>query len=76
MSDLLKLENIRLRNGDVKAFTLNTNLMEAHTGKNGWGYVKIAIDNNSVTRLALDQLVGILYLIGIDEWDKEAGISE
>lgn len=72
MSDLLKLENIRLRDGDIKAFPISHNLIEANTGKNGWGYIKIAVDNNSIGGLALEQLTGILYLVGIDEWKKEA----
>lgn len=71
MSDLLKLENIRLRDGDIKAFPISHNLIEANTGKNGWGYVKIAVDNNSIGGLVLEQLTGILYLVNIEEWRKE-----
>jgi hypothetical protein len=72
MSDLLKLENIRLRDGDIKAFPISHNLMAANTGKGDWGYVKIAVDNVSVGGLALEQLTGILYLVNIEEWKKES----
>lgn len=75
MSDLLKLENIRKKNGHIKAFTIGTNMIQANTGKNGWGYVKIAIDNASVVELATDRLIGVLYLVDEKEF-KECNLAE
>ena len=71
MSDLLKLESIRLRNGDIKAFPMGTNIKRSSIGKKGWGEVTIAIDNASVLRMATDDIVGVLYIIGRDDWEKE-----
>jgi len=70
MSDLVKLENIRLRDGDIKAFPLATNMKAVKSGKRGWGDVEIAIDNKSASRLMLGDAIGILYIIGKDEWEK------
>lgn len=73
MSDLLKLENIRLRNGDIKAFPVSSNMIESYTGKQGWGHIKIAIDNASVGNLLLGNVTCILYLVSKEEWEKESG---
>ena len=43
MSDLLKLNNIAKRNGDIRMFPLD-NIKSAQTGKNGWGQITIAIN--------------------------------
>ena len=64
MSDLQKLDNIGKRGGDIKAFVLSSNFIEARTGKDGWGFVKIAIDNASVPRMFNDEL-------SKEEWEKE-----
>lgn len=71
MSDLLKLENIQKRNGDIKAFPLGSNLTTSKTSKNGWGEVSIAVDNESVLRLATDKVIGVLYIVGRDDWEIE-----
>jgi hypothetical protein len=71
MSDLLKIENIRKRNGDVKAFTLSNNFKRANHGKDVWGEVTIAIDSVSVERIWKDEVIGVLYIIGKEEWKKE-----
>jgi rubrerythrin len=71
MSDLLKLENIRKRNGDIRAFPVSSNMIEAKTRKDGWGYIKIAINNQSVFDMFADKLTGILYLVSNEEWEKE-----
>lgn len=76
MSDLIKLENIRKRNGDIRAFATSTNMIEAKSGKDGWGHIKIAINNQSVHELFNDDLIGILYLIHRDEWNKESEDEE
>lgn len=71
MSDLLKLDNISKRNGDIKAFPLSSNLKTGQTGRSDWGSVSIAVDNASVTGLLSERVIGILYIIGKDEWEKE-----
>ena len=71
MSDFDKLNNIVKRNGDIKAFPLSNNLKTAKHGKNAWGEVSIAIDSQSVERIWANDVVGILYIVGKDEWNKE-----
>jgi hypothetical protein len=72
MSDLLKLNNIVQRNGDIKAFPLSSNMKSASHGKSPWGEVTIAIDSESVERLWGNDAIGILYIVGRDEWKKES----
>jgi len=71
MSDLLKLDNISKRNGDTRAFPLSSNLKAAQTGKQGWGDVTIAVNNGTVQDLATDKVIGILFIVSKDEWEKE-----
>jgi hypothetical protein len=72
MSDLLKLENIRKRSGDIKAFPIPSNLIEMNTGKNGWGYIKIAVDNSSITECVInDKYIGVFYLVNREEFKQE-----
>jgi len=71
MSDLIKLNNIVERNGDIKAFTLCSNMMDFGKNKTSWGYVKIAIDRDSVNRIMSDDLIGVLYVVSREEWEKE-----
>jgi hypothetical protein len=71
MSDLLKIENIRKKNGDIKAFPLSSNLKRTNHGKDVWGEVTIAIDGVSVERIWNDEVIGVLYIIGREEWEKE-----
>jgi hypothetical protein len=73
MSDFLKLDEIRKANGDIKAFPLGSNLKGANSSKNGWGQVTIAVDNETVHRLITDDVVGILYVIGKEDWKKQGG---
>ena len=73
MSDLQKLDNIGKRNGDIKAFATNTNIVSANTGKDNYGNITIAIDNESVHRLMNDELVGLLILTTREEWEREEG---
>jgi hypothetical protein len=68
MSDLKALENIRIKNGDIRAFPISSNMIEANTGKDGWGHIKIAINNQSVGELFTEKLTGILYLVDVDEF--------
>lgn len=72
MNDLLKLNNIVQRNGDIKAFPLSSNMKGARHGKGTWGEVTIAIDSMSVERLWSNDAIGILYIVGRDEWKKES----
>lgn len=72
MSDLLKLENIRKRNGDIKAFPLVSNIKSARHGKGTWGEVTIAIDSESVERIWGNDVVGVLYVAGKESWEKES----
>ena len=72
MSDLLKLEAIRKRNGDIKAFPIAHNFISADTGKNGWGNVKIAVDNETIIQMGVNQkYTGILYLVSNADWKAE-----
>lgn len=71
MSDLIKLNNIVAKNGDIKAFPISSNMIEAQTGKNGWGYVKIAVNNESINKILLEKYTGILYLVSIEEFNNE-----
>ncbi len=71
MSDLLKLDAISKRNGDIKAFVIPGNLKSANHGKSIWGQVTIVIDAISVNRLMEDDVIGVLYIVGKDDWNKE-----
>lgn len=71
MSDLLKLEAIRKKNGDIKAFPLTSNLKSARHGKGVWGEVAIAIDAESVERIWNGDVIGVLYLVNKEEWEKQ-----
>jgi hypothetical protein len=75
MSDLIKLNNIVKRNGDIKCFTLGNNFVQMRTGKDGWGLLTLAIDNESVLRMERDELIGVLYIVSKDEWKKESEVS-
>jgi len=88
MSDLLKLNNIIQRNGDIKAFPLSSNMKSARHFKGPWGKVTIAIDSISVggeVTIAIDSVsverlwgndaIGILYIVGRDEWEKESEVE-
>lgn len=72
MSDLMKLNNIVQRNGDIKAFPLANNMKSVRLGKGMWGEVTIAIDSNSVNRIMNNNVIGVLYIISKDEWEKES----
>jgi len=76
MSDLLKLNNIVQRSGDIKAFPLSSNMKSAKHGKGPWGEVTIAIDSESVERLWGNDAIGILYIVGRDEWKRESEVEE
>lgn len=69
MSDLIKLNNIVQRNGDIKAFNLSTNMISANTHKGYWGKIEIAIDTESLYRLMNDDAIGVLYITTKDEWN-------
>ena len=72
MNDFLTLDAIAKRNGKIKAFVVPGNLKSAHkSSKSEWGSVTIAVDNESVIGLSLDNLVGILILVDKEEWEKE-----
>ena len=71
MSDLLKLDNISKRNGDIRAFPLGSNIKAAQIGKQGWGEVTVAVNNPTVQDLFADKVIGILFIVGKDEWEKE-----
>ena len=48
------------RDLDVMAFPLNTNFKYAHTGRDGWGEITIAVSNHVIANV--DKYVGSLYL--------------
>lgn len=70
-TDLIKLDNIQRRNGNIKAFILPNNFIGANTGKDGWGRITIAVDNATVADFFSDSVIGVLYVVGREEWAKE-----
>lgn len=72
MSDLIKLDAISKRNGDIKSFPVSSNFISSKSGKDGWGEIAIAIDNASVQNLFMGNAIGILYIVSKDEWEKES----
>lgn len=71
MSNLLKLDNIAKRNGNIKAFTLDSNFKRGQIGKQGWGEITIAVDNQTIKDYANSELIGVLYITSKEEWEKE-----
>ena len=71
MSDLIKLDNISKRNGDIKGYPINSNLKRFNTGKDGWGEVVIAVDNSMIMQLMKNESVGGLFITTKEEWEKE-----
>ena len=72
MNDFLTLDAIAKRNGKIKAFVVPGNLKSAlKSSKGQWGEVTIAVDNESVINLLNDNVIGILYLVTREEWEKE-----
>lgn len=71
MSDLIKLNKIANQNGDIKAFSLSTNLKRARHGKGTFGEVTIAIDSLTVERIWQGDVIGVLYIVGKEEWQKD-----
>ena len=71
MSDLIKLDNIAKRNGDIVCATFGDNLKSVQAGKYGWGEVVIAVDNKTIDRIIKDEMVGVLYIASKEEWEKE-----
>lgn len=41
MSDLIKLDAISKRNGDIKSFPVSSNFISSKSGKDGWGEIAI-----------------------------------
>ena len=70
-TDLIKLDNIQRRNGNIKAFILPNNFMGANTGKDGWGMLTVAVDNATVADFFSDSVIGVLYVVSREEWAKE-----
>ena len=71
MSDLIKLDNIVKRNGDIVCATFGDNLKSVQAGKYGWGEVVIAVDNKTIGRIIKGEMVGVLYITTREEWEKE-----
>lgn len=72
MSDLIKLDNISKRNGDIRAYPISHNLKRMNIGANGWGEVVIAVDNQMIRQLMESDWVGGLFITTKEEWEKEA----
>lgn len=70
-TDLIKLDNIQRRNGNIKAFILPNNFVEANTGKDGWGRLTVAVDNATVADFFSDSVIGVLYVVSREDWAKE-----
>ena len=67
---MLRLEEIRKKDGDIKAFVLSTNMKSVKHGKGVWGDITIAIDAESVEKIMRNEVVGVLYLVGKEDWSK------
>jgi len=70
-SDFIRMNEIQKRNGDIKAFPVITNIISANAGKNNWGKIEMAIDNESVHRIMNNDVIGVLYIISRKEWTEE-----
>ena len=72
MSDLIKLDKIAKRNGDIKCAVLSDNFISAQTGKNGFGQLTIAVDNKTISRIIQEKdILGVMYFVGKESWNKE-----
>lgn len=74
MSDLIKLDNIAKRSGDIRFYPVTSNLKRSQTGKDGFGEVVIAVDNETIMRL--DEMLGGIYLVSKREWEIENSKEE
>ncbi len=55
----------------TKAYTGNTNFMDAQTGKDGWGFVKMAVDNKTIIEIAQNKnLLMMLLVYNLDEFRR------
>jgi hypothetical protein len=44
------------------AFMSPDNFLEARTGKDGWGFVKMAVNNDTITKLFLRQKIKLVLI--------------
>ncbi len=55
----------------LKAFTAPSNFMEAKTGKQGWGFIKMAVDNQTVLDLTTGRSLAIVLMVyDVDEFER------
>jgi hypothetical protein len=55
----------------TKAYAGNTNFMDAQTGKDGWGYVKMAVDNKTIFDIGQNNnLLMMLMVYDLDEFKR------
>lgn len=69
MSDLMAMDAISKKGGDIKAFPVGSNIKRCQTGADGWGEITIAVDNRTI--LQIGDYVGALYLVNREEFEKE-----
>lgn len=64
-------------NKDLKLSPLS-NIISAHSGKDGWGNVAIAMPNEIVTELLTkpDSYIGGLLICSKEEFEKEKKVAE
>lgn len=63
MSNFDVLEIMSNRNLDIKSFPVMNNLMNARTGKDGWGAITVAVDNGTAARIMRGDLLVAVLLV-------------
>ena len=57
------LKEMTNKNMDIKAFPLSSNLTQVQTGKDGWGRVTIAVDNQTCAQIVVGGSLVMTLLI-------------
>ena len=62
----------------LKAFMSPDNFIEAKTGNNGWGFVKMAVDNQTIIDMATNQkmMKFVMFVYDVDEYIKTKLVTE
>ena len=64
IDNFLVLSKMCDRNDDsIKAYSGDTNIIDANFGKDGWGSITIAVDNKTISETALNNKVSVMLLI-------------
>jgi len=53
----------------VVAFRSPDNFIEAKSGKDGWGWIKMAVNNDTITKMFLGNKIGlVLFAFDVDKY--------